>query len=192
MAFTFREVDESTWPDLVALMEGRGGPKHCWCLVWREPYKVRRDLDLEGRRALMHDRVEAGTPLGILAYVEGEPAGWCSVAPRESHVALGGPEDDPDVGDVWSVVCFFVPTRFRKQRLAEALLEEAVSVARAHGAAVVEAYPVDPASPSYRFMGFVPMFERAGFREVGRAGSRRHVMRLDLASSRRATVGGGR
>jgi len=48
------------------------------------------------------------------------------------------------------------------------------------GARVVEAYPVAPDSPSYRFMGFVPAFEKAGFREVGRAGSRRHVMRLEV------------
>lgn len=45
---------------------------------------------------------------------------------------------------------------------------------------VIEFHPVDPDSPSYRFVGFVRFFEAAGFREVGRAGSRRHVMRLDL------------
>jgi len=49
------------------------------------------------------------------------------------------------------------------------------------GATVVEAYPVDPGSPSYRFMGFVDAFAEAGFQEVGTAGLRRHVMRLGLA-----------
>lgn len=34
--------------------------------------------------------------------------------------------------------------------------------------------------PSYRFGGFVPFFTREGFREGGRLGTRRHVMRLDL------------
>jgi hypothetical protein len=43
-----------------------------------------------------------------------------------------------------------------------------------------EAYPVAPDSPSYRFMGFVPMFEKARFVEIGTAGTRRHVMRLSL------------
>jgi hypothetical protein len=60
-----------------------------------------------------------------------------------------------------------------------------VEHARRRGATVVEAYPVDPDSPSYRFMGFVSTFEAAGFREVGRAGARRHVMRLRLAGRRR-------
>ena len=42
------------------------------------------------------------------------------------------------------------------------------------------AYPVDHDSPSYRFMGFVPVFQQHHFVETGRAGSRRHVMRLKL------------
>ncbi len=57
---------------------------------------------------------------------------------------------------------------------------QAAEYARSRGASVVEAYPVDPDSPSYRFMGFVPVFEQAGFREVGRVGARRHVMQLGV------------
>ncbi len=56
---------------------------------------------------------------------------------------------------------------------------EAVTVAQT-SATVIEAYPVVPDSPSYRFMGFVPVFAAAGPREVGRAGIRRHVMRLHV------------
>lgn len=54
--------------------------------------------------------------------------------------------------------------------------------ARRRKAQVVEAYPVDEDSPSYRSMGFVPAFERRGFVEAGQAGSRPHVMRLRLRS----------
>ena len=45
---------------------------------------------------------------------------------------------------------------------------------------MVEAYPVDPDSPSYRFMGYVGSFEAMGFQAIGRAGTRRHVMRLSV------------
>ncbi|MDA1004136.1 MAG: acetyltransferase [Chloroflexi bacterium] len=48
---------------------------------------------------------------------------------------------------------------------------------------MVEAYPVDRDSPSYRFGGFVETFADAGFVEVGRAGLRRHVMRYDVPSA---------
>jgi GNAT superfamily N-acetyltransferase len=83
-------------------------------------------------------------------------------------------------------VCFFVPRRLRRRGLMRRLLTAAVETARRHGALVVEAYPVDPDSPSYRFMGYTPLFRAAGFKLVGRAGSRRHVMRLELAKEARS------
>jgi hypothetical protein len=53
-------------------------------------------------------------------------------------------------------------------------------------AKMVEGYPVDQDSPSYRFMGFVPVFAEAGFQEVALAGSRRggscHNRRVTAAS----------
>lgn len=68
--------------------------------------------------------------------------------------------------------------------LTARLLEAAIDQARRKGATLIEAYPVDPNLPSYRFMGFVGAFKKAGFVEVGRAGTRRHVMRLKLPSSK--------
>jgi hypothetical protein len=42
----------------------------------------------------------------------------------------------------------------------------------------VEAYPVDPESPSYRFMGFKPIFDKLGFEFKHKAGQRRYVMTI--------------
>ena len=53
-----------------------------------------------------------------------------------------------------------------------------LEIIEGRGATVVEAYPVDNDSPSYRFMGRVSTFRKAGFKEVGRAGFRRNVMRI--------------
>ncbi len=44
----------------------------------------------------------------------------------------------------------------------------------------LEAYPVEKKSPSYRFMGFISTFEKAGFEFVKKAGTRRNVMRYEL------------
>ena len=97
----------------------------------------------------------------------------------DSYRSLGSPVDA--AGErVWSIVCFFVPRRLRLKGVARKLVRAAVDHAREMGATVVEAYPVDPDSPSYRFMGFVATFKALGFREVGRAGIRRHVMRLPV------------
>jgi len=74
----------------------------------------------------------------------------------------------------------FIPRQRRGQGLSERLITTAANHARKAGATVLEAYPVDEEAPSYRFMGFVPAFERLGFVEVGLAGARRHIMRLTL------------
>jgi GNAT superfamily N-acetyltransferase len=68
----------------------------------------------------------------------------------------------------------------RGKGLTKRIIEAAVQHAAKRGAKVVEAYPVEPGSPSYRFMGYLPTFSAAGFHEVGRAGTRRHVMRREL------------
>ena len=64
--------------------------------------------------------------------------------------------------------------------LMTAMLRAAIEHARQHGARVLEAYPVDPDSPSYRFMGFVSQFAKADFAVLGPAGKRRTVMRKEL------------
>ena len=175
---SFHEVDRGRWHDLARLFDAPGGPKYCWCMAWRPLQDRSRPAGSHRRRAALQRRVRAGVPVGILAYIEGEPIAWCSVAPRETFRPLGGLESPDDI--VWSVVCFFVPRRLRRRGLMGRLLGAAIETARSHGATVLEAYPVNPDSPSYRFMGFVPLFRAAGFKPVGRAGSRRQVMRLTL------------
>ena len=177
----FHEVDRNRWVDLELLFESPGGPKYCWCTVWRSmPSKARR-TDNQAKKAALESRVREGVPIGILGYIDGEPVAWCSVAPRVTYRDLGGVNNPVDEQEsVWSIVCFFVARRFRRQGVTRRLIEAAVGYARRQGARVVEAYPVDPDSPSYRFMGFIPSFTASGFHEVGTAGSRRHVMRLLL------------
>ncbi|MBI2164782.1 MAG: GNAT family N-acetyltransferase [Chloroflexi bacterium] len=179
--FVFHEVTPDRWGDLERLFEAPGGPKHCWCMVWRSMDRGASRTDSRAKKAALESRVREGIPVGILGYVDGEPVAWCSIAPRATYRDLGD-KDDPadDSSNVWSLVCFFVSRKLRRQGVTRRLIAAAVERARAKGATVVEAYPVDPDSPSYRFMGFVSSFEAAGFREVGTAGTRRHVMRLTL------------
>ena len=174
----FREVNAETWPDLDALFESRGGPKACWCLVWRD-YKRKGD-----KRALK-EYVDAGTPIGLLGYVENEPVAWCSIAPRPTYRAGLADVLAEDVNeDVWSLACFFVKRRHRGRGMFRALLLAAEDQAKARGATVLEAYPVDADSPSYRFGGFLHAFEREGYEAIGRAGTRRHVVRRRLNEPR--------
>ena len=174
----FREVTRDRWPDLERLFESRGGPKHCWCMVWRPMRNEALRTDRSEKKESLRDTVFKGTPVGILAYLEGEPIAWCSIAPRDTYRRINGPDSGEE--NVWSLACFFLRRQFRGQGLTKRLIEAAISHAKNQGATVIEAYPVDPDSPSYRYMGYVSTFENMGFREVGRVGIRRHVLRLPI------------
>lgn len=174
----FREVDAGRWNDFEQLFECRGSPKSCWCMVWRGTTDERKRTDRASRKEAMATRVKADVPVGLLGYLEGEPVAWCSVAPRSTYRRLV--HDDGSDKGIWSIVCFFVVRRLRGQGTVHRMIDAAVEHARLNGASIVESYPVDPDSPSYRFMGFIPVFEAAGFSEVGRAGKRRHIMQLKV------------
>ena len=180
-AVEVREVDAARWPDFERLFESRGGPRWCWCRMWRRDADGRVPHDRAHMKEAMRSRIMGGGRVGLLAYVDGEPVAWCSVAPRETFVRVGGVEEPgEDESRVWSLTCFYVRNAFRRRGLTERLIEEAARHAREHGASVIEAYPVAPDAPSYRFCGFIPVFAAHGFSEVGRAGKRRHVMRRAL------------
>lgn len=174
--YQFKPVDRKTWPDLEKLFENKGGPSYCWCMAWRE-MEVDRRNDNKAKKSTLKNQVDDKIPIGLIGYHDGEPVAWCSVGPRESFRDLGG---DNDLENVWSITCFFVRRDHRKQRLTRQMITEAARYAKKQGAKHVEAYPVDPDSPSYRFMGFKPLFEKMGFDYRRKAGSRRHVMVADL------------
>jgi GNAT superfamily N-acetyltransferase len=78
---------------------------------------------------------------------------------------------------IWSIVCFFVSRPFRGQGMFQQMVVAAEEYAARNGATLLEAYPVDPDAPSYRFGGYLPAFEQAGYTPVGRKGARRHIVR---------------
>jgi GNAT superfamily N-acetyltransferase len=146
-------------------------------MVWRTLPAGSRGDKAAKKQAIM-DRILSNQPVGLLAYRGTEPVAWCSVAPRDTYRPLGGLDGQDKL--VWSVVCLFLKREIRGAGIGTALLRAATEHARRRGADILEAYPVDPESPSYRFMGFVPVFEALGIQEVGQAGNRRHVLQLRL------------
>jgi GNAT superfamily N-acetyltransferase len=121
----------------------------------------------------------------LIAYVDGEPVGWCAVAPRSDHPRLlrdfrvpwlGRNEDRTDP-TVWAVTCFVIRAGYRRRGIARALARATVPFARDRGARAVEGYPdlVDGGS-----VGTLAMFAAAGYAEVSRPGNRRAVLRIDF------------
>ncbi len=163
------------------------GGRGCWCMAYRDS-RVGND----DRPAYMRAECETAPGPGVLAYVGGEPAGWCSVAPRSSYRRLMNSRTIPfvDDRDAWSVVCFVIRPPYRRQGLMHDLLAGAVRHAAEHGAEVVEGYPVLTAGTRVDvisgYVGTTTLFERAGFEPVletsAHSGGRvRWLMRRELA-----------
>jgi GNAT superfamily N-acetyltransferase len=171
------------WDDVVELFtrQGpRGGtpiPSQCWCQYWHTRGGGYWD---EGHRARLEQQLRDGLAPALLAYVEGEPAGWCRLGPRESFERLAhskklAPLDDEPV---WSVVCFYVHPSAKRQGVASALLDAAVELAAAAGAPALEGYAARPHHPNIdSYTGYLPMFLAAGFAPVGEGGRRTIVRR---------------
>jgi GNAT superfamily N-acetyltransferase len=173
---SFRPVTTANQDDFIALFQRPGWQKQCWCMVWRATPEEGRGTPPAVRRGQMLDRIEAGTPVGLIGYAGAEPVAWVSIAPKATYRRLGGP-DAAEGERIWSLACMFIRRDHRGAGLAHELIAAAVAEARRRNATAVEAYPVEPDSPTYGYMGFIPAFERAGFIEVGCVGKRRHVMR---------------
>jgi GNAT superfamily N-acetyltransferase len=183
----FHAVTPERLADLARFSAAHGKFRYCSCMRWRLSSADFQRSTTEGRVAALEARVRQGTPVGILAYLEGEPVGWCSIAPRETYASLERYRALPrlDALPVWSVVCFFVDRRVRRQGVTLGLLRAAVEYARAQGAAAVEGYPVEPRQRLYTYMGASATFAQAGFSDVTPAGQQRRLMRYVVTADDR-------
>ena len=142
-------------------------------MAWRMDKEELKNNNSKARKRYIKKRVNAGTPIGLLGYIGNEPIAWCSIAPRDTYQRLGG---DDTIEKVWSIACFFIKREYRDQGLVDKLIVASKKYAKKNGAKFLEAYPVKPSSPSYRFMGFIDTFKKAGFNFIKKAGTRRNVM----------------
>jgi GNAT superfamily N-acetyltransferase len=183
-------VTPERWGDLAELAGERGFTSGCWCMWWRVTSKEFDERHGAGLRRDFQRLVDAGPEPGLLAYVDGVPAGWVAIAPRDEYPRLDRSPKLRRLDDlpVWSITCFTIDRRHRRRGVAAALLDAAVAFARERGAEVVEAYPIDTAggkrSSAELYTGTLAMFERAGFEEVARRGGR-PIVRRAVAVSRR-------
>jgi GNAT superfamily N-acetyltransferase len=163
------------WDDFASFMVPRQpGGRGCVCMADRNS-----SLDMPGRIAHMRALCQSEPGPGVLAYVDGEVAGWCSVAPKSTYRALVNSRTIPHVQDegAWSVVCFVVRPGFRRRGLMHQLLDGAVEHAHAMGAIALEGYPVDADSgridQTSGYVGTVQLFEAHSFSRVGQTAGRR-------------------
>lgn len=166
-------VTADRWDDLAAVLGPSGGDGGCWDMFWRLTASEYTASNRARNRGLLRELVEGGeVPAGLLAYRDGEPAGWVSVGPRTAYRRLARSRHFPPVDDaaVHSVICLRVLPPYRGTGVARALVEATVEAGRAAGAAAVEAYPVDTGGRTLdiraAYCGTLDLFTAAGFTVV--------------------------
>jgi GNAT superfamily N-acetyltransferase len=196
---TIVPANEARCDDLQTVFGTRGAAAYCQC----QRYKLRRreafaKFPVEERAHRLREQTNCGRPRsamtsGLVAYLDGQPAGWCAVEPRSAYEGLarnnrvpweGRTEDKAD-DTIWAVTCVFARAGFRRRGIAHALVRAAVDHARERGARAIEGYPL-LTTPGQKIswdeihVGSHEFFLAAGFAQVGHPTPRRVVMRLDF------------
>lgn len=174
--------------DLAELFESNNATRGCWCMAFiatRTQYVSGRS---GGNRARFEElAMTADPPLGLLAYRDGRPVGWCAIGPRSRYPRAIGPRttilkdrDASEDDEVWLVSCFFVRVGERRKGITYQLLEAAADLARSYGAKAIEGWPLTGKPSPDEYYGREQVFAACGFECVSRPTERRAVMRRDL------------
>ena len=156
-------------------------------MYWKLRGKAYDEARVYETRQMHKSIVDDGTSTGLLAYYHGEVVGWVAVEPRSAYPKLAHSRALTPVDDqpVWSVTCFFVARKFRRQGITVALLKAAVEHVKSRGGKIVEGYPIDAnkeMAPPFAFTGTASAFRQAGFKEVARNTPTRPIFRFIIKS----------
>lgn len=182
-----RPVGADALSDLAVLFGAERTTRHCWCMAFcatRTQFATGWIGGGNQRRFAALSTAEA-TPMGVLASVAGEPAGWAACGPRTRYVGSPRSElirrrDRAEDATVWFVPCLFVAEEHRGRGVTYALVRAAIELARDAGAAAVEAWPRagSDRSAADGFLGREKVFADLGFHPVDRPSADRVLMRL--------------
>jgi GNAT superfamily N-acetyltransferase len=182
---TFEPLTRSNWNKFLRLFGENGACGNCWCMYYRLSRSEFHDgKSDDGNKNAFKDIVWADKPTGILALYEGEAIAWCAFAPREDFIKLAKSRVHKRIDDkrVWSIPCFFIDKRFRRNGVSVALLKGVIDYSRSNGIEILEAYPTIPTKEklpdSFLWIGLYKSFERAGFEIVDRTSKNSPTVRF--------------
>ena len=195
-ALSIVPANQAGCDDLQAVFGTRGTAAFCQCQRYKlRPREAFRKFPVEERAHRLRQQTDCGHPesdstSGLVAYLDGEPVGWCAVEPRTAYEGLlrsarvpweGRAEDKAD-DSVWAVTCLFTRAGFRKRGISRVLARAAVDFARERGARALEGYPITTGNviAEELHVGTESVFAQAGLTLVSRPTPRRVVMRVDF------------
>jgi GNAT superfamily N-acetyltransferase len=183
---SFKELRKESWKDFETLFGEKGACGGCWCMYWRLRNKEFENQKGEGNKRAMKNLANKNEQIGIIMYLNNEPIGWCSFAPREDFTRLANSKILKPVDDkpVWSITCFFIDKNFRRQGYSVKMLKGVIGYCKKRKVRILEGYPVEPKKnkmpPAFAWTGIAAAFSQAGFKEVARRSETRPVMRYRI------------
>jgi GNAT superfamily N-acetyltransferase len=196
VAIAIVPANQASWEDLETIFGTRGAAALCRCQRYKlRPREAFRTFPVAERAHRLRTQTACGAPAspttsGLVAYLDGEPAGWCAVEPRSAYGGLvrnarvpwEGRQEDKADDTVWAVTCLLTRAGYRRRGVSRALARAAVDFARERGARALEGYPMvtKQALAEELHVGTVRTFADAGFAEVSHPTPRRVVMRVDF------------
>lgn len=117
-------ANEASWEDLRMIFGTADYPAYCLCQRFKVTGWLWRDTTVDERTSMLRARTACDDPgaeetSGLVAYVDGKPAGWVAVQPRTAYPKLrtlrvpwSGRSEHKDDDGVWAVTCFAVRKGF--------------------------------------------------------------------------------
>lgn len=176
-------MDNTRWNDFEKLFGDNGACGGCWCMSWRlKKSEFELGKGTQNKNA-MKSLVEKNEVVGVLAYIDGEPVGWCAAAPREKYVRLENSRVFKRIDDekVWSITCLYILKSNRRKGISTELIKAAIEYCRLNEVKIVEAYPTVPydvkVPDAFLWTGIPKAFEEAGFEIAERRSKWKIMMR---------------
>lgn len=181
-----RPLDESTWPSLQKLFGKRGACGGCWCMLWRQTHSEYEKNKGARNKSDLRQLISASKPLGVIAFDNDIPIGWCSVSPRDSFPRLQRSKlfknRKGNYKTLWSITCLFITKEHRRKGLSSTLIGHAAQFAFNNGADAVEAYPIiakEKIADAFAWVGLFNSYKKVGFKKIAQPSPTRLLMRLN-------------
>ena len=91
-------ANQASWKDLQAVFGSTGQPYRCQCQRFKTPGRQwdseNASVPVAQRAKRLRAQTRCGQPQpettsGLVAYLDGEPVGWCAIESRTAYVRLG-------------------------------------------------------------------------------------------------------
>ncbi|PJA99352.1 MAG: GNAT family N-acetyltransferase [Ignavibacteriales bacterium CG_4_9_14_3_um_filter_30_11] len=181
---TFEPLSKDNWKKFVHLFGAKGACGNCWCMSFRlKKQDFEEGKENDGNKSAMKKLVWSNKPTGMLGFYDEQAIAWCAFAPRENFLKIENSRVHKRIDNkpVWSISCFFIDKKFRRQGVSVEFLKAIIKYAQKKKIKIIEAYPTIPTQEklpdAFAWIGLYKSFEREGFEIVDRTSKSRPMVR---------------